>query len=93
MAVAQYTLQPPALTSSAITALPWHRTFVMTDKAFSVTWEPSDDPDQFYFAQTTAAVDVGGIAYAAASTALSTEDVIVCIAECQAVIQVRNRRI
>jgi len=92
MAVAQYTNEPPALTISSITALPWHRTFVLTDRPFYSKWVPGDDPDQFYFSNTTAAVTAGGIAFATASATPSAYDMVVMIIEIQAVIQVRGRR-
>jgi len=90
--LAQYAGTTPSTTATAISQVPWHKLKVMTDRPFSISWKPRDDPDQFQFLSTTTGIVWGGIVYNMSSTTTATQNVVWAVFEYRAVLQLRNRR-
>jgi len=91
--MAQYAGSAPSTTATSISYLPWHKLNVFTDRPFSCTWYPRDDPDQFQMLTTTTGLVTGGIVYNFSSTTSASENVVWSIFDFHAVLQVRGRRI
>lgn len=84
---------PPAASIAGITALPWNKQ-AMTTNRFRIVWNmPRDDPEAMFYFQSTVAADVsGGIVFYVAAAA-PTASVTYMVIRFTAGISVRGRKI